>query len=165
MNHSKTKSTVHIQTMALLLCKWIMVNIWFCVLISCLKSQYIQSNFIHCIIFNACMKRVYIGMDIYIQRDKRINISIKYFPSLQKYKIFPNFCFYEQDSNEHQWPYLLIFAYEFLYATLFGNTESIYIYILKLLTDTAKLSSKKNAPITFPQCVKYAFSYTSPKSG
>ena len=48
----------------------------------------------------------------------------------------------------------------------FEITEPIYIYILKLLTDIAKLSSKKkNAPITFPQCVKYAFSYTSPKSG
>lgn len=47
MNHSKTKSTVHIQTMALLLCKWIMVNIWFCVLISCLKvSIYRATSFI-----------------------------------------------------------------------------------------------------------------------
>lgn len=31
-----------------------------------LLKKLVLSNFIHCIIFNACMKRVYIGMDIYI---------------------------------------------------------------------------------------------------
>ena len=38
VNHSKTKYAVHIQTITLFLCKWIMVNVWFCVLISYLKS-------------------------------------------------------------------------------------------------------------------------------